>query len=167
MRIAAGCCCACAGGRGAGRWGKPGPGYPLAPRWGGNGITTRGVTRGRALTMSHKSRADSSFTCIVCGGHVPARGFGTNHRNHCPCCLWSRHLDEEPGDRGAACREPMEPIAIEVRKDGEWAIVHRCTGCGLIRTNRIGGDAHERALLALALRPIASPAFPLDDIRRS
>lgn len=59
----------------------------------------------------------------------------------------------------------MEPIAIEVRHDGEWAIVHRCTGCGTIRTNRIGGDDHERPLLALALRPIARPAFPLDDLR--
>ena len=98
-------------------------------------------------------------------GVVAARGFGTNHRNHCPSCLWSRHLDEEPGDRRGACREPMEPIAIEVRKDGEWAIVHRCTGCGVMRTNRIGGDDHERALLALALRPIANPAFPLGDIR--
>jgi hypothetical protein len=59
----------------------------------------------------------------------------------------------------------MEPIAIEVRKDGEWAIVHRCTGCDVLKTNRIGGDDHERALLALALRPIARPAFPLDDLR--
>jgi hypothetical protein len=115
--------------------------------------------------MSHKSRTDSSFTCIVCRAQILTRGFGTSHRNHCPSCLWSRHLDEEPGDRANPCRQPMEPIAIEVRKDGEWAIVHRCTGCGLLRTNRIGGDDHERALLALALRPIASPAFPLADIR--
>ena len=115
--------------------------------------------------MSHKSKVDSSFSCVVCKHHVPAQTFGTSHRNHCPRCLWSRHLDEEPGDRRCACREPMEPIAIEVRKDGEWAIVHRCAGCGTLRTNRIGGDDHERALLALALRPIASPAFPLDDLR--
>ncbi len=59
----------------------------------------------------------------------------------------------------------MEPIGIEVRHDGEWAIIHRCTGCHILRTNRIGGDDDERALLALALRPIARPAFPLDDIR--
>lgn len=59
----------------------------------------------------------------------------------------------------------MEPIAIEVRRDGEWAVVHRCTACNAIKTNRIAGDDQERALLALALRPIASPAFPLNDIR--
>lgn len=59
----------------------------------------------------------------------------------------------------------MEPIAIEVRRDGEWALIHRCAGCGAIKTNRVAGDDHELSLLALALKPIASPAFPLDDIR--
>lgn len=60
----------------------------------------------------------------------------------------------------------MEPIAIAVRQDGEWAIVHRCSGCDTLRTNRIAGDDHELALLGLALRPIASPAFPLGDLGR-
>lgn len=115
--------------------------------------------------QSSKSRNDCSFTCISCKFHVPAKSFGTNHRNHCPRCLWSRHLDEQTGDRSCACQSPMEPIGIEVRRDGEWAIIHRCTGCHILRTNRIGGDDDERALLALALRPIARPAFPLDDIR--
>lgn len=61
----------------------------------------------------------------------------------------------------------MEPIGIEVRQDGEWAIIHRCTGCGTLGTNRVAGDDEERALLALALRPIANPAFPLDGFRDS
>lgn len=117
------------------------------------------------LTMSHKSRESSDFTCVACGHHVSAHAFGTRHRNHCPRCLWSRHLDDEPGDRRCPCREPMEPIAIEVRRGGEWAIVHRCSGCGVIKTNRVAGDDFERSLLALALRPIANPAFPLDDLR--
>lgn len=56
----------------------------------------------------------------------------------------------------------MEPISIEVRRDGEWAVIHRCTGCGVLRTNRIAGDDHPLTLLGLALRPIAHPAFPLD-----
>lgn len=102
-----------------------------------------------------------------CRARVGSQAFGTRHRNHCPRCLWSRHLDEAPGDRQAACRQLMQPVAVEVRQDsaGEWAIVHRCSGCGLLRTNRIAGDDDERALLALALRPIANPAFPLDDFR--
>jgi len=60
----------------------------------------------------------------------------------------------------------MEPISVAVRGGsasggGEWCVVHRCTGCAQIRINRIAGDDDERALLALALRPLASPAFPL------
>jgi hypothetical protein len=56
----------------------------------------------------------------------------------------------------------MAPIAIWVRPDGEWAIVHRCDRCGAIRTNRIAGDDSELALMSLAARPLARPPFPLD-----
>ena len=109
------------------------------------------------------------FVCVHCRSNIPAQSWGTKHRNHCPVCLWSRHVDEEPGDRASPCRAAMEPIAIEVRGvlqgGGEWAIVHRCTACRVIGTNRIAGDDDERALLSLALRPIANPAFPLDGFR--
>lgn len=115
--------------------------------------------------MSHKSRPDDrGFSCIHCHRAVPGVAWGTSHRNHCPHCLWSRHMDEEPGDRRCPCIQPMEPIGIEVRADGEWALIHRCTGCAVLRTNRIAGDDAERALLGLALRPIARPAFPLDGV---
>ena len=102
------------------------------------------------------------FTCINCKLRVPGQAWGTRHRNHCPACLYSRHVDDQPGDRACACRSPMEPIAIEAKSDGEWSIVHRCTGCGVIKLNRIAGDDSERALLSLALRPLSRPAFPLD-----
>jgi len=56
----------------------------------------------------------------------------------------------------------MEPIAIWVRPEEEWAIVHRCGTCKVVRVNRIAGDDNEHVLLSLAARPIARPAFPLD-----
>jgi hypothetical protein len=56
----------------------------------------------------------------------------------------------------------MAPIGIDVHDDGEWSIIHRCTGCGMMRTNRIAGDDQELALLQLVLRPLARPPFPLD-----
>ena len=62
---------------------------------------------------------------------------GTQHRNHCPNCLTSLHLDNEPGDRAADCGGQMEPVAVWVRKDGEWAIIHRCRLCGKLASNRI------------------------------
>ncbi len=56
----------------------------------------------------------------------------------------------------------MRPIAVDVRRDGEWALVHRCTACGVLKSNRVAGDDAEAALLKLALRPLTCPPFPLD-----
>lgn len=92
---------------------------------------------------------------------------GTEHRNHCPNCLWSRHLDDGvPGDRRSDCAAAMEPIAICVRADGEWALVHRCGGCDSVRLNRIAGDDNPLVLMALAVRPLARPPFPLESLAR-
>ena len=56
----------------------------------------------------------------------------------------------------------MEPIAIGIRPDGEWTILHRCQRCGLIRPNRIAGDDNEVRRVSMALRPLARPPFPLE-----
>jgi len=61
----------------------------------------------------------------------------------------------------------MEPIAIEVRHNGEWALVHRCQGCGELGNNRISSDDNEFVLMQLATRPIAFPAFPLEPLTRN
>ncbi len=87
---------------------------------------------------------------------------GTRHRNHCPLCLHSQHLDHVPGDRKAACGSSMEPIAVWVRKGGEWALIHRCLGCGSIRSNRIAADDNVALLLSIAARALANPPFPLE-----
>jgi len=55
----------------------------------------------------------------------------------------------------------MKPIAIHVRDDGEWNVVHRCERCGIIRSNRIAADDSEKKLLELALLPITNLPFPL------
>ncbi len=54
-----------------------------------------------------------------------------------------RIVDEETGDRRSPCTQPMKPIGIAIRDDGEWSLIHRCTGCHTLRTNRIAGDDHE------------------------
>ena len=97
---------------------------------------------------------------------VPGVAPGTEHRNHCPLCLWSRHVDMRLGDRRSGCRGLMEPIALWVRRGGEWAIVHRCDECGILRANRIAGDDDALVLMSLAVRPLAQPPFPLDILGR-
>jgi RNHCP domain len=56
----------------------------------------------------------------------------------------------------------MEPIAIGVRGSGEWLVIHRCTGCGELKSNRSAGDDSPLLLLRLAVRPLAMSPFPLD-----
>lgn len=85
------------------------------------------------------------FKCINCGKWVSTQALGTEHRNHCPFCLWSVHLDRKIGDRQAACGGKLEPIGLAFkteggRKLGELCVVHRCLTCGVVRKNRLAGD---------------------------
>lgn len=97
------------------------------------------------------------FTCKNCGNTVVPEGAGSDHRNHCPYCLFSLHLDVEPGDRASDCHGRMEPIGVWVRKNGEWALIHRCTVCGKLDSNRVAADDNPMKLLALAMKPFANP----------
>jgi RNHCP domain len=118
------------------------------------------------LSRDQRTRArPSTFRCRNCGLDVSTDAPGTAHRNHCPGCLWSRHLDDSPGDRAADCGSTMEPVAVSTRRDGEWALVHRCRGCHSVRLNRIAGDDNPLALMQLAVRPLAQPPFPLEWLR--
>ena len=115
--------------------------------------------------MSQHSE-NTSFTCRVCGRTVTPEGAGTRHRNHCPACLHSLHLDGVPGDRAAGCGGVMEPVGIWVRRDGEWAMIHRCRRCGVLHANRVAADDDPMGLMSLAVRPLAQPPFPLQYLER-
>jgi len=117
-----------------------------------------------ASRRRHRNGDPGSFRCRNCGLDVSLEAPGTAHRNHCPTCLWSRHVDDKPGDRAAAdeCGASMEPIAVCVRGSGEWVLVHRCSGCGTLHLNRTAGDDNPLPLVRLAVRPLAQPPFPLE-----
>jgi DNA-directed RNA polymerase subunit RPC12/RpoP len=113
---------------------------------------------------------ESGFVCLNCGRPVTPDPVGSGHRNHCPWCLHSLHLDNvpaaggRPGDRASSCKAVMEPVAVSVLRGGEWVIIHRCKDCGALRENRIAGDDNALALMSLAVRPVARPPFPLDGL---
>ena len=89
------------------------------------------------------------FTCLECGRKVT----GTGYTNHCPRCLWSRHVDINPGDRLAECGGAMQPVgALQERKG--LVIVHRCAKCGLLRRNRASEADNRTAILALFGKPV-------------
>ncbi len=93
-------------------------------------------------------------------------GGGTENRNHCPKCLCSVHLDNVPGDRAADCGSVMDAVAVWVRKNGEWALIHRCRRCGALSSNRIAADDSPMKLMSIAAKPLAQPPFPIELIDR-
>ncbi|MBV8995160.1 MAG: RNHCP domain-containing protein [Pseudonocardiales bacterium] len=98
------------------------------------------------------TRRKEDFRCLRCG--TPVRGSG--YTNHCPRCLWSRHVDINPGDRAAECGAAMEPVGA-LWEGGEVVVVQRCLGCGHIRRNRAAANDDRDALLALFGRPVPNP----------
>ncbi|MGI8916943.1 MAG: RNHCP domain-containing protein [Chloroflexota bacterium] len=117
--------------------------------------------RGRTAPRWSRGR-EETFRCRHCKllvGPVPSGG---KHRNHCPRCLYSRHVDGRmPGDRASACGSAMAPIAVFARPNGEYVVVHRCLGCGFARHNRIAAD--DNFDLVLALPAIAAPPRSQDE----
>ena len=77
-------------------------------------------------------RKIEDFDCGHCGEHVHGNGY----TNHCPHCLWSMHVDVNPGDRAAVCGGMMRPIRVEFEK-GEYVLVHHCERCSALRRNRV------------------------------
>ena len=92
------------------------------------------------------------FRCLHCEALVSVDPLlsGVNNRNHCPCCLWSRHLDlHTPGDRLAACKGKMQPVGLSRKpgrnkyapaRSGELLLVHLCVDCGRVSLNRLAAD---------------------------
>ena len=110
------------------------------------------------------SACTESFVCKVCGTLVVPDGAGSQHRNHCPRCLSSVHVDNKPGDRASLCEGIMEPVSVWVRKGGEWAIIHRCRLCGALSSNRIAADDNPMLLMSIAVKPLSMPPFPLNSL---
>ena len=107
-----------------------------------------------------RNNPQESFICASCGKVVAPLEYGGRHRNHCPHCLSSYHVDIIPGDRRSSCHSIMKPIGIHVQKNKEWSIIHRCSQCKTIRINRIASDDNELLLLTIAAEPLMSLPFP-------
>lgn len=80
------------------------------------------------------------FVCEYCGADIAPLEHGT-YRNHCPACLWSKHVDEAgPGDRASHCKGLMGPTAIDLDGKKGWVILHRCVSCGKEMRNKAAPD---------------------------
>jgi len=90
-------------------------------------------------------RTIENFTCEHCNTNVTGDGY----TNHCPECLWSKHVDVEPGDRAERCGGLMEPVAISGTTP-KYRIIQRCLRCKAERLIDVakGDDMH--AVLTIA-----------------
>jgi len=120
--------------------------------------TSRRVQRRKDVQHGPGGVSGDAFRCVGCRLPVPLAAPGTAHRNHCPHCLVSRHVDgRTPGDRASSCGARMSAVGLYARPDGEWLLVHECAGCGALKVNRVAGDDNALALVRIAVRPLADP----------
>lgn len=91
-----------------------------------------------------------NFICGQCGKAVAGDGY----TNHCPHCLYSRHVDIHPGDRAAECGGLMMPVGLE-RRHGADRIIHRCLECQHQNPNRVGKDDDLAVISQLLLQSSA------------
>lgn len=103
----------------------------------------------------------SNFKCLNCGKEVSKDSLiGTLNRNHCPFCLFSKHVDQDiPGDRKSECQNLMEPVGLTFKyegkdkydkeKQGEIMLIHFCFKDQKISINRIAGDDDPEIILKI------------------
>ena len=91
---------------------------------------------------------DEEFICENCGRQVPKLGYSC--RNHCPYCLYSKHVDIEPGDRLETCHGLLKPIGIETSSKKGYIIIFKCQKCGSIRKNKVAEDDDMDKIIALS-----------------
>jgi len=64
-----------------------------------------------------------------------------SYRNHCPVCLYSKHVDDiGPGDRASVCQGLMKPVSLDQRSGKGWLIIHECEKCGKTIPNTAAPD---------------------------
>lgn len=90
-------------------------------------------------------RTVEDFVCEHCRETVVGNGF----TNHCPQCLWSKHVDVEPGDRAAVCGGMMKPVDIQ-KKGKEYIIIQTCEQCGFTRANKAQKEDNFDMILQVA-----------------
>ena len=73
---------------------------------------------------------------------------GNGYTNHCPVCLWSKHVDTSPGDRAATCHGLMKPIRVDVER-GENILTHQCELCGYAKRNRLAEEDNREVMLVV------------------
>ena len=87
--------------------------------------------------MKRFNMIDEEFVCEHCQKQVPKLNYTA--RDHCPYCLYYKHVDINPGDRLNECKGLLKPIGIDKYKD-TYKIVYECEKCHQIHRNIMAND---------------------------
>ncbi len=90
---------------------------------------------------------DEGFICEHCGKEVSPLGYTS--RDHCPFCLYSKHVDIYPGDRENTCKGLLKPIGIEKYKD-TYKILYQCISCKEEHKNIMAKDDDYNQILEIS-----------------
>jgi len=92
---------------------------------------------------------NENFVCENCNNDILKHPSGSA-RNHCPVCLYSKHLDAEfPWDRASKCHGLMKPTWIDYRKNKGLMLVHKCNTCWKKMLNRLAEDDSQELIREL------------------
>ncbi|MEA3356976.1 MAG: RNHCP domain-containing protein [Patescibacteria group bacterium] len=100
--------------------------------------------------LPHKKfqKRPEDFVCDICGTSV----HGDGYTDHCSNCLWSKHVDINPGDRKATCNGMMEPMSVEIK--GRTKIIHyKCVKCGTTHNVKSHPDDNTEKIIELSQLP--------------
>jgi Zn finger protein HypA/HybF involved in hydrogenase expression len=98
--------------------------------------------------MKKFNMIDETFTCENCKKEVPKLNYTA--RDHCPYCLYSKHVDINPGDRQNTCQGLLKPISIEKHKN-TYKIIYKCEKCNQIHKNIMAVDDNYDMIVKLSV----------------
>ncbi|MBR3117214.1 MAG: RNHCP domain-containing protein [Bacilli bacterium] len=90
---------------------------------------------------------DENFVCEHC--HKEVSKLGYTARDHCPYCLYSKHVDINPGDRNNPCKGLLKPVYIEKYKD-TFKIIYECEKCRKEHKNIMANDDNYDLIIELS-----------------
>ena len=97
--------------------------------------------------MKQFTKLDEEFICEKCKQKIEKLNYTT--RDHCNNCLYSKHVDINPGDRQNQCKGLLKPIGIEKFKN-TYKIIYRCEKCKQIHKNIMANDDNMDLIIELS-----------------
>ena len=99
--------------------------------------------------MKNFKMIDENFICENCGESVSKLEYSA--RDHCPKCLFSKHVDINPGDRNNNCKGLLRPVGLEKFKQ-TYKVLYKCDKCGETHKNIVATDDNMDLMIQLSIQ---------------